>query len=132
MQHHILYLAGLDRPRGTDPRTLARYEARAHVERANAVHDAFAAFGRAVAAVARGVARTVSRRRAARATIRRLQALDDRTLADIGVHRGGITAVAWATVDGETRPGRAPEAVTAGARPDGAAAAQAPAPRRAA
>ena len=123
MQHHILYLAGLDRPRGTDPRTLARYEARARVERANAVHDAFAAFGRAVAAVAR---------RAARATIRGLQALDDRTLADIGVHRGGIRAVAWAAVDGDTRPGRAPQAVTAGVRPDGAAEAQAPAPRRAA
>ena len=125
MQHHILYLAGLDRPHGTDSRTIARYEARARVERSNAVHDGFAALGRGVAALARDLARRVRRRRAAHATIHRLEALDDRTLADIGVHRSGIKALAWAEAERSTRPAGAPATASDAAHRDRAAAAHA-------
>ncbi len=55
------------------------------------------------AAVTRGIARTwaaLSRARERRATILSLSALDNRALADIGVYRGQISAVAAAAVEG--------------------------------
>jgi uncharacterized protein YjiS (DUF1127 family) len=63
-------------------------------------HDAGEAF---IAALKHSAARTwaaVARAHERRATIRRLSALDNRALADIGVYRGQIPAVAAAAVDG--------------------------------
>ncbi|HEX9767627.1 MAG TPA: DUF1127 domain-containing protein [Kiloniellales bacterium] len=58
---------------------------------------------RFASALKRRVGRTwaaIARARERRATVRSLSALDDRALADIGVYRGQIPAVAAAAVDG--------------------------------
>jgi len=137
MQHHILYLSGLDRH--LDHRTARRYEARARAARAEVVRGAVAWLGRGVARFAAGLAaglrgpRTapgqapssraepapglvayIRRRLRVRATIRALEALDDRQLTDIGVHRGAIRTVAGAAAErGATVAGREPLATVA-------------------
>jgi uncharacterized protein YjiS (DUF1127 family) len=104
MQQHILYLAGLARPLVHDRPVTARHEARARIERADAAHDALVALGHGIASRARDLARRVRRRRLAMATIRELEALDDRMLADIGLVRAGIRGLAWSVAGGDASP----------------------------
>jgi YD repeat-containing protein len=70
--------------------------------RAEAIHDYTGRIARAIAAAARrgiSAARSllsaIEHARAARMTYDQLSRLSDRTLADIGITRGEIAAVAW-------------------------------------
>jgi len=119
MQLHILYLAGLDHVHRTDPPTIARYEARARVERAHGVHDAFAALRSPIATALRAGLRRYRRWRLARATIGELERLDDRMLRDIGVSRSRIRGLAWSIAEQATRTGPPATGGTGDERPRG-------------
>jgi len=74
-------------------RQMRAYEARARIARAEAHAAAFRSLGRAVSNLAGGLAGRIRRARLERATVRKLSALDDRMLRDIGLTRADVRDV---------------------------------------
>ncbi len=82
-----LEVAGLTPSRAVDPYRLDRYRSPSDLP---SFATLFARAGRTLAGVVRGVAAWQERRR----LVNRLSSLDDRLLADIGIERADIPAVA--------------------------------------